>query len=134
MAIVTKKVDALGFDRNQIASIRRAYASNKMNYKKMDVISEKIQELYKKYEALEKMTESWDAPAKQLSKEILGVELTSREILAAHENPEEFFASHPRQSSGEDEAAPVDEPVPAEESEEDNVPVEEGTAQSDLDF
>ena len=36
-----KKVDALGFDRFQIASVRRAFQSNALTYKKMDGIAAK---------------------------------------------------------------------------------------------
>ena len=90
-----KKVDALGFDRFQIASVRRAFQSNALTYKKMDGIAAKIKELGAQYDALEAQTQAWEAPAKQISKEVLGIELNSRQILAAHENPEAFFAEHP---------------------------------------
>ena len=121
-----KKVDALGFDRFQIASVRRAFQSNALTYKKMDGIAAKIKELGAQYDALEAQTQAWEAPAKQISKEVLGIELNSRQILAAHENPEAFFAEHPElkpaaeqqeetPADGGDNAAPAEE-APAEEA------------------
>lgn len=107
MVNTTKKVDALGFDRNQIAAIRRAYLSNKTIYKKMDAISEKIKTLVAQYDALEEQSKAWDAPARKISLEVLGKEMTSREILAAHENPEAYLASRDAETC---------EPQPAEEA------------------
>lgn len=116
-----KKVDALGFDRFQIASVRRAFQSNALTYKKMDGIAAKIKELGAQYDALEAQTQAWEAPAKQISKEVLGIELNSRQILAAHENPEAFFAEHPelKPAAEQPEETPASEEVkeaPAEEA------------------
>lgn len=109
-----KKVDALGFDRFQIASVRRAFQSNALTYKKMDGIAAKIKELGAQYDALEAQTQAWEAPAKQISKEVLGIELNSRQILAAHENPEAFFAEHPELKPAAEQPEDVNEGGPAE--------------------
>ena len=125
--MVNKKVNALGFDRFQIASIRRAYQNNAQVYKKMDTISNKVKELADKYNALEAETLAWEAPAKQLSKDVLGIELTSREILYFSEHPEEFFEKHPEvRDAAPTEEAPVEaQPeAPAEESAEAPEPAE----------
>ena len=117
----SKKVDALGFDRFQIASVRRAFQSNALTYKKMDGIAAKIKELGAQYDALEAQTQAWEAPAKQISKEVLGIELNSRQILAAHENPEAFFAEHSelKPAAEQPEETPANEETkeaPAEEA------------------
>lgn len=90
-----KKVDALGFDRFQIAQARRAYQSNSLLYKKMDNIAKKILELNDQFEAIKSQTAAWEAPVKEMTLSVLGVELTSRELLEAHNNPQQFAEAHP---------------------------------------
>lgn len=123
-----KKVDALGFDRFQIASVRRAFQSNALTYKKMDGIAAKIKELGAQYDALEAQTQAWEAPAKQISKEVLGIELNSRQILAAHENPEAFFAEHPELKPAAEQPEDVNEGGPAGEVKE--APAEEAAPEA----
>lgn len=127
-----KKVDALGFDRFQIASVRRAFQSNALTYKKMDGIAAKIKELGAKYDALEAETQAWEAPAKQISKEVLGIELNSRQILAAHENPEAFFAEHPelKPVTEQPEETPVNDNEGGDAAPAEEVPVEEAAPEA----
>lgn len=95
MAEMTKKVDALGFDKFQIANVKRAYAANKVTYRKMDTIADKIHKLHEQYEALRAETESFEGAVKKITQRVLGMDLTSREVLAYHENPSLFAQNHP---------------------------------------
>lgn len=97
----TKSVDALGFDRFQIAAIRRAYDSNKRLYKQMDTLTERIKALAAQYANLEEQAKTWEAPARTISMQVLGVELSPREILAAHADPQAFFEQHPELATQE---------------------------------
>lgn len=90
-----KQVDVLGFDRMEIANVRRAYGANKVNYSKLNKLYEKDTELKTKIDALKEAIKVWDAPARALAMEKVGVELSSEEILLAHTEPEKFFQIHP---------------------------------------
>lgn len=90
-----KQVDVLGFDRMEIANVRRAYGANKVNYSKLNKLYEKATELKTKIDALKEAIKVWDAPARALAVEKVGVELSSEEILLAHTEPEKFFQIHP---------------------------------------
>lgn len=107
-----KKVDALGFDKFELANIKRCAAANKSNYKKIDAIKERILKLGKELEAAEALADTWDAPAKQMSKDKIGVELTAREIVYYHSNPEQLYVDFPELATNEPENAPV--PAPEE--------------------
>lgn len=106
----TRKVDALGFDKFEIANIRRCAAANKANYKKIDSIKEKILQYGKMLDSAEALAETWDAPAKQMSKEKLGVELTAREIMFFHDNPEKLYEVYPQAAAQFEQEAPVEIP------------------------
>lgn len=90
-----KQVDVLGFDRMEIANVRRSYGANKVNYSKLNKLYEKATELKTKIDALKEAIKVWDAPARALAMEKVGVELSSEEILLAHTEPEKFFQLHP---------------------------------------
>lgn len=90
-----KQVDVLGFDRMEIANVRRAYGANKVNYSKLNKLYEKATELKAKIDATKEAIKVWDAPARALAVEKVGVELSSEEILLAHTDPEKFFQLHP---------------------------------------
>lgn len=90
-----KQVDVLGFDRMEIANVRRAYGANKVNYSKLNKLYEKAAALKTQIDSLLEAIKTWDAPARNLAKEKLGVELSSEEILLAHIEPEKFFEIHP---------------------------------------
>lgn len=90
-----KQVDVLGFDRMEIANVRRAYGANKVNYSKLNKLYEKATELKAKIDATKEAIKVWDAPARALAMEKVGVELSSEEILLAHTDPEKFFQLHP---------------------------------------
>lgn len=116
-----KKVDALGFDKFELANIKRCAAANKGNYKNIDKIKAKIMEYGKLLDTAEALAETWDAPAKQMSKDKLGVELTAREIVYYHNNPQQLYADFPELAATlEPENAPVE---PAEETTESDVDV-----------
>lgn len=93
--IATKKVDALGFDKWQIADVKRAYKSNSISYGKMKRLKEKIDGLITEFNAEKEKTETWEAPVKTITNKVLGMDLTSIEVLRYHEHPEEFFAAYP---------------------------------------
>lgn len=93
--ITTKKVDALGFDKWQIADIKRAYRSNSMTYNRMKRLKERINVLIAEFDAEKTKTEAWEAPVKLITNNVLGMELTSLEVLRFHEHPEEFYAAYP---------------------------------------
>ena len=112
-----KKVDALGFDKFELANVKRCAAANKGNYKKIDTLKEKILALGKLLREAEALAETWDAPAKQMSAAKLGVELTAREIVYYHNNPQQLYVDFPELAANEPENAPVEapeEPVNAE--------------------
>jgi len=92
---MAKQTDTLGFDRMEIANVRRSYAANKVNYTKLNKLYEKAAALKSQVDALKEIIKTWDAPARALALEKVGVELTSEEILIAHSNPEKFFEIHP---------------------------------------
>lgn len=111
-----KKVDALGFDRFQIAQARRAYQSNSLLYKKMDNIAKKILELNDQFETIKSQTAAWEAPVKEMTLNVLGIELTSRELIEAHNNPQQFAEVHPELAGkinlGLTDVLPEEENVP----------------------
>lgn len=136
--ITTKKVDALGFDKWQIADIKRAYRSNSMSYTKMGRLKTKIDALIEEFEAERAKTEAWEGPVKVITNNVLGMELTSLEVLRYHEHPEEFYAKYPEHplsiavaSAGT--AAPANDATPAESAEpaNDADPVEVNTPSED---
>lgn len=95
MQKVTKNVDALGFDKWQIADVRRAYASNKATYTKLKRVSDKITALGAEYDSLMSQLEAWEGPVKIITQKVLGVDLTSQEVLAYHANPNQFALDYP---------------------------------------
>lgn len=95
MQKVTKNVDALGFDKWQIADVRRAYQSNKTTYTKMNRLAEKINALAAEYNAQKAELEAWEGPVKIISQKVLGMELTSQEVLAYHKDPALFAQRYP---------------------------------------
>lgn len=90
-----KQVDVLGFDRMEIANVRRSYGANKVNYSKLNKLYEKAAALKSQIDSLNEQIKVWDAPARALAKEKVGVELSSEEILLAHTEPDKFFEVHP---------------------------------------
>ena len=90
-----KQVDVLGFDRMEIANVRRSYGANKVNYSKLNKLYEKAAALKSQIDSLLEQIKVWDAPARALALEKVGVELSSEEILLAHTEPEKFFEVHP---------------------------------------
>lgn len=90
-----KQVDVLGFDRMEIANVRRSYGANKVNYSKLNKLYEKASVLKLAIDTLLEQIKVWDAPARALALEKVGVELSSEEILLAHTEPEKFFEIHP---------------------------------------
>ena len=111
-----KQVDVLGFDRMEIANVRRSYGANKVNYSKLNKLYEKAAELKTKIDGLLEQIKVWDAPARALALEKVGVELSSEEILLAHTEPEKFFELHPELKPAEPEIeGNTQGPAPAEE-------------------
>lgn len=125
--ITTKKVDALGFDKWQIADIKRAYRSNSKSYTKMNSLKEKINALVNQYNEEEEKTQAWEGPVKAITNSVLGMELTSLEVLRYHEHPEEFYAKYPEHplsiAAASNTGTPAAE-APAEEASEAAEPAE----------
>ena len=122
-----KQVDVLGFDRMEIANVRRAYGANKVNYSKLAKLYEKAAVLKQSIDSLNEQIKVWDAPARALALEKVGVELTSEEILLAHTEPEKFFEIHPellRPAASAEEAPEAPEAV--EEPAHEESPADEG--------
>ena len=90
-----KQVDVLGFDRMEIANVRRAYGANKVNYSKLNKLYEKAAALKAQIDLLNDQIKIWDAPVRALALEKVGAELSSEEILLAHTDAEKFFEVHP---------------------------------------
>ena len=111
-----KQVDVLGFDRMEIANVRRAYGANKVNYSKLNKLYEKATELKTKIDALKEAIKVWDAPARALAMEKIGVELSSEEILLAHTDPEKFFQIHPELKRESEETVAQTEEVQEEDA------------------
>jgi len=110
-----KQVDALGFDRMEIANVRRCYMANKVNYKNLNKLYEKAAVLKAQIDNLKAAIDTWDAPVHQLSESKLGVILSSEEIMIAHEDIEKFYELHPEMRPAEAaEETPVAEEAPAE--------------------
>ena len=125
----TKKVDALGFDKWQIADIRRANTSNKSTYTKMNRLAEKIQKLGEEYKALEEELSAWEGPVKVITNKVLGIELNSQQVLAYHENPMLFaeeYPEHPQAAAiKEASSTPLEEETEAPAQPVDDIPLPE---------
>lgn len=127
MQKVTKNVDALGFDKWQIADVRRAYQSNKSTYTKMARVEDKIKKLADEYNGLKAELEAWEGPVKVISNKVLGMELTSQEVLAYHVNPQEFYNRYPEHPLSVEAAQQAPEIPQEEETQPAETPVEEAT-------
>lgn len=121
--ITTKKVDALGFDKWQIADIKRAFKSNSMSYARMSRLKAKIDALILEFDAEKAKTEAWEAPVKVITNKVLDMDLTSLEVLRYHEHPEEFFEKYPEHQLSIANADATDTTAP-EAVEEDPMPEE----------
>lgn len=106
-----KQVDVLGFDRMEIANVRRSYGANKVNYSKLNKLYEKAAVLKGQIDSLLEQIKVWDAPARALALEKVGVELSSEEILLAHTEPEKFFEIHPELKRESEETVAQEEEV-----------------------
>ena len=111
MANTAKQTDILGFDRMEIANVRRSYAANKVNYTKLNKLYEKAGALKEAIDSLNEQIKVWDAPARALALEKVGVELTSEEILLAHTDPDKFYEIHPELKPAEESGTAVAEPA-----------------------
>lgn len=135
MQKVTKNVDALGFDKWQIADVRRAYASNKATYTKLKRVSDKITALGAEYDSLMSQLEAWEGPVKIITQKVLGVDLTSQEVLAYHANPNQFaldYPDHPKSAellAASGSGTPAEDPATEPETTE-SAPAESAPAES----
>lgn len=82
------KTNVMGFDRYQIAAIKRTAANNKLQLKKANKIADKIIELDKQLDTIKNAIDMWETPIKQLSQKVTGYELTSNEILSMYKDEE----------------------------------------------
>ena len=76
--MATKQVDKLGFDRIEIANVRRCFQANASNYKKLDSLYAKIRSLGEDVKSLQDIIDAWEAPVKALSEKKLGKVLSSK--------------------------------------------------------
>ena len=96
MQKITKNVDALGFDKWQIADVKRAYASNKTTYTKMNRLAEKIKALGEQYEQLKR--ELAESPHNGLEEYLFAIAI--EDILNA--NGDSAFNGDSRPSTGKE--------------------------------
>lgn len=82
------KTNVMGFDRYQIAAIKRTAANNKLQLKKANKIADKIIELNKQLDTINNAIDMWETPIKKLSQKVTGYELTSNEILSMYKDEE----------------------------------------------
>ena len=114
-----KQVDVLGFDRMEIANVRRSYGANKVNYSKLNKLYEKAAALKSQIDSLNEQIKVWDTPVRALALLKVGVELSSEEILLAHNEPEKFFELHP-ELKPEEPMAEAEEAASVQEEENNN--------------
>lgn len=125
--MATKQVDRLGFDRIEIANVRRCFSANATNYKKLDKLYEKIRAIGESVKEVQAQIDAWEAPVKTLTEQKLGKVLSSRDILLAHTEWDKFVEIHPEyaEKAAEPtaegalvEEAPAQEETPSEPVEE----------------
>lgn len=111
-----KQLDCLGFDRMQLAAIKRNYQNNKPLYVKMNKLAKKINAAIEEHHQLQADAAASDLYTRNLAKRITGYDLTSDAVLEFHANPEaweKFKAEHPLNTG---DKAPDEEPSkPADE-------------------
>ena len=113
-----KQLDCLGFDRMQLAAIKRNYQNNKPLYDKMNKLAKKINAAIEEHHQLQADAAASDLYTRNLAKRVTGYDLTSDAVLEFHANPEaweKFKAEHPLNTG---DKAPAEEPSkPADEAE-----------------
>lgn len=105
-----KQLDCLGFDRMQLAAIKRNYQNNKPLYVKMNKLAKKINAAIEEHHRLQADATASDLYTRNLAKRVTGYDLTSDAVLEFHANPEaweKFKAEHPLNT---DDEAPAEEP------------------------
>lgn len=105
-----KQLDCLGFDRMQLAAIKRNYQNNKPLYVKMNKLAKKINAAIEEHRQLQADAAASDLYTRNLAKRITGYDLTSDAVLEFHANPEaweKFKAEHPLNTG---DKAPDEEP------------------------
>ena len=129
-----KQLDCLGFDRMQLAAVKRNYQNNKPLYVRMEKLAEKINAAILEHRQLQADATASDLYTRNLAKRITGYELTSDKVLEFHADPAKWEAFKQQfQTTNAPEVPEVPEvseiPQPAEESEMSEapevVPVEE---------
>lgn len=104
-----KQLDCLGFDRMQLAAIKRNYQNNKPLYVKMNKLAKKINAAIEEHHRLQADATASDLYTRNLAKRVTGYDLTSDAVLEFHANPEaweKFKAEHPLNT---DDKAPAEE-------------------------
>lgn len=104
----------MGFDRMQIAAIKRNYANLKPIFAKMDRLAVKVNAMIDEHRKLQANAVASDSYTRNMAKDVTGYDLTSDAVLKFHNDPEaweKFKADHPLE--GENVAAPAEE-TPAE--------------------
>lgn len=104
-----KQLDCLGFDRMQLAAIKRNYQNNKPLYVKMNKLAKKINASIEEHHQLQADAAASDLYTRNLAKRVTGYDLTSDAVLEFHANPEaweKFKAEHPLNTGDE---APAEE-------------------------
>ena len=111
-----QKTNVVGLTRFEMANVKRAFASNKAIYRKMETLENKIKALAAEYENLQNLALTWEKPIFELTQQKLGVQLNSKQVLEYVNNPEKFNEDFTAVEVPEgDEAAEVGEAVEAEE-------------------
>lgn len=102
--MATKQVDRLGFDRIEIANVRRCYQANASNYAKLEKLYAKVRALGDDIKQLQDIIDSWEAPVQKLTESKLGKALSSKEVLLAHNEWDKFVELHPEYATSQPEA------------------------------
>lgn len=118
-----KQLDCLGFDRMQLAAVKRNYQNNKPLYVRMRKLAEKINAAILEHRQLQADAVASDLYTRNMAKRITGYELTSDKVLEFHADPAKWEAFKQQfQTTNTPEAQEI--PQPAEESETPEAPEE----------
>lgn len=112
-----KQLDCLGFDRMQLAAIKRNYQNNKPLYVKMNKLAAKINKAIDEHHQLQADAAASDLYTRNLAKRVTGYDLTSDMVLEFHANPakwEEFKAKNPISTEEVPEGAESEQPAETE--------------------
>jgi len=116
-----KQLDCLGFDRMQLAAVKRNYQNNKPLYVRMQKLAEKINAAILEHRQLQADAVASDLYTRNMAKRITGYELTSDKVLEFHADPAKWEA-YKQQFPATSVPEAQETPQPVEESEASEAP------------